>query len=142
MCWQTFHQLQIAVLKLNRGLCNQKGSRNSIRYGKHGSYTLILKLKCHRTKEHCWYYIHFLFIHLFVIDIEQRVSKYKCLCTYMQWLWKLYVKDKERSTVSPTPSSLSKMDTVNEVCLVQHKFSDTDRDPFNGNKFVWLYQVT
>ena len=51
-------------------------------------------------------------------------------------------KDKERSPIPLTPGSLSKMDTVNEVCLVQNKFSDTDRDPFNGNKFVWLYQVT
>lgn len=52
------------------------------------------------------------------------------------------LKDKERSPVPLTPGSLSKMDTVNEVCLLQSKLPDTDRDPFNGNRFVWLHQVT
>lgn len=33
-----------------------------------------------------------------------------------------------------------KVDTVNEVCLVENKLADTDRDAFNGNQFVWLYQ--
>lgn len=54
----------------------------------------------------------------------------------------MYLKDKERSPVPLTPGSLSKMDTVNEVCLLQDQLADTDRDPFNGNRFVWLHRVT
>lgn len=58
----------------------------------------------------------------------------KFSCIHKQLPWNVYLKDKERSPVPLTPGSLSKMDTVNEVCLLQNKLPDTDRDPFNGKQ--------
>lgn len=85
-----------------------------------------------------------LFIHLFVIDgygtkSFQVKNAYVPTCSDSEICTSRTKKGRQSLQLLVL---CQKMDTVNEVCLVQHKFSDTDRDPFNGNKFVWLYQVT